>query len=70
MGRSSTWTALPETEYKCQACDMKIRCTHKEDTYLIWCPKCGSSVVIKADSAEAAYEDAKRESVIYLDREE
>lgn len=60
-----TWTALPETGYKCQACDTTIRGTKKGQTYCLWCPKCGSTIVVNANTDEEAYADATGKGAIY-----
>ena len=65
MEKSLTWTALPETEYKCQACDTTIRGTKKGQTYCLWCPKCGSSIVVEANNDEGAYANAIGKDAIY-----
>lgn len=50
-----TWTALPETGYKCQACDTTIRGTKKGQTY----------IVVNANTDEEAYADATGKGAIY-----
>lgn len=60
-----TWTALPETEYKCRACDTTINCTKKGHTYCMWCPKCGAVIVVNANTDEGAYADAAGKDAIY-----
>ena len=60
-----TWSALPETGYKCRACDTMIRGTRNKNTYCFWCPKCGSVIVVEADNEEDAYADAVGKDAIY-----
>lgn len=46
-------------------CDGTIRGTFKDKTYLFYCPICGSSTVVTADSKDEAYERAQTQSVLY-----
>jgi DNA-directed RNA polymerase subunit RPC12/RpoP len=65
MEKSSTWTDLQETEYRCQMCAEKMEMMYRENIYRISCPLCGSSTVVKANSKEEAYEIAQRQGIIY-----
>ena len=38
---------------------------YKWNTYRISCPLCGSSIVVKANSKEEAYEIAQGQGIIY-----
>lgn len=65
MEKSSTWTDLQETEYRCQMCAEKMEMMYRENIYRISCPLCGSSTVVKANSKEEAYEIAQGQGIIY-----
>ena len=65
MEKYSTWTALQEIEYRCQMCAEKMEMMYRENIYRIYCPLCGSSTVVKANSKEEAYEIAQGQGIIY-----